>query len=324
MQIAKNELKDSNPAIKAIGAKRLIGLSIYQGMKTGIISYLGNALGMGFSGILGYLGNDDEEKEKQKDLRKFVPTFTDLSDILSYKSKDGEISYIDLSAADPHSGINKAFNAFFLADDPIQGSKDAIFSIFKPFFEPEMTAKALFNIADGNDNYNKPIWNSEDEWDQKIVDISKFILKTTEPGTVTSLTRIIKSEDKLKEIIGAATGYKPVKTNIGESFGYKMKDYRDRIDAAKKIYSNTYYKKDSTDEDKEKALERSNIASEKIYNQLMEEYNSAERLGADPYKLREELKDRLNLSDENLKKLLSGGYVEVKPKEVERRKIIFR
>lgn len=324
MQIAKDELKDSNPAIKAIGAKRLIGLSIYQGMKTGIISYLGNSLGMGLSGILGYFGNDDEEKEKQKDLRKFVPTFTELSEILAYKNKDGEVSYIDISAADPHSGINKAFNAFFLADDPINGSKEAIFSMFKPFLEPEMTAKALFNVADGNNNYNKPIWNSEDEWDNKVVDISKFILKTVEPGTVTSVMKIIKSEDKLKEVIGAATGYKPVTVNIAESFGYKMKDYRDRIDDAKKIYTNTYYKKDSTDEEKEKALERSNTASEKIYKKLMEDYNSAERLGGDTYKLREDLKDRLNLSEESLKKLLLGGYIEVKPKEAEKRRIIFR
>jgi hypothetical protein len=279
---------------------------------------------MGLAGLAGYFGDDDEEKEVEKDLRKFLPSWATQSDIIPTKNADGKITYVDMSAADPHGGINKALNAFFGGDNPIDGAKEAMFSIFKPFLEPEMTAKALFNLMSGDDNYDRPIWNSEDDWNGIVGDIGSFVFGVAQPGTVTSAIRIAKSEEKLNELIGGITGYRPVKVDIGESFGYRIYDYKDRLDKAKKLYTNVSYKEDSTDEQKEKALKKANSKIEEIYKQLMEDYNSAERLGVDSDKLRTELKDKLNLSDKNLKVILSGGYAEVKPKEAERKKIIFR
>jgi hypothetical protein len=187
-----------------------------------------------------------------------------------------------------------------------------------------MTAKAMFNLVSGTDNYDRPIWNSEDDWNGIAGNIAEFAFGVAQPGTVTSALRISNSEDKLKEVIGASTGYRPIKIDVGESFGYRVYDYRDRLDKAKELYSSISRNEKATDEEKEKALEKANSKTEEIYKQLMEDYNSAERLGVDSGKLRTELKDKLNLSDKNLKIILSGGYAEVKPKEAERRKIIFR
>jgi uncharacterized protein (DUF2267 family) len=324
MQLAKSEITSKNPAIRAIGARRVIGTLTYLSAKNALLSFYGSAFGMGLAGLAGYFGDDDDEKEKEKDLRKFLPPWSTQSDIIPIKNSDGTITYIDMSASDPHGGIGKAFNAFFSGDDPIDGAKEAMFSIFKPFLEPEMTAKALFNSFSNNDNYDRPIWNSEDDWNGIVGDIGMFVFGVAQPGTVTSAIRIAKSEDKLKEVIGASTGYRPIKIDVGESFGYRVYDYRDRLDKAKELYSSVSRNEKATDEEKEKALQKANSKTEEIYKQLMEDYNSAERLGVDSGKLRTELKDKLNLSEENLKKILSGGYTEVKPKKVERPRIIFR
>jgi hypothetical protein len=324
MQLAKSEITSKNPAIRAIGARRVIGTLTYISAKNALLSFYGSAFGMGLSGLTGYFGDDDDEKEKEKDLRKFLPPWSTQSDIIPIKNSDGTIKYIDMSAADPHGGINKAFNAFFGGDNPIDGAKETMFSIFKPFLEPEMTAKAMFNLVSGTDNYDIPIWNSEDDWNGIAGNIAEFAFGIAQPGTVTSALRISNSEDKLKEVIGASTGYRPIKIDVGESFGYRVYDYRDRLDKAKELYSSISRNEKSTDEEKEKALEKANSKTEKIYKELMEDYNSAERLGVDSGKLRTELKDKLNLSDKNLKTILSGGYAEVKPKEAERRRIIFR
>jgi len=324
MQLAKSEITSKNPAIRAIGARRVIGTLTYLSAKNALLSFYGSAFGMGLAGLAGYFGDDDDEKEKEKDLRKFLPPWSTQSDIIPIKNSDGTITYIDMSASDPHGGIGKAFNAFFGGDDPIDGAKEAMFSIFKPFLEPEMTAKAMFNLVSGTDNYDRPIWNSEDDWNGIAGNIAEFAFGIAQPGTVTSALRISNSEDKLKEVIGASTGYRPIKIDVGESFGYRVYDYRDRLDKAKELYSSISRNEKATDEEKEKALEKANSKTEEIYKQLMEDYNSAERLGVDSGKLRTELKDKLNLSDKNLKIILSGGYAEVKPKEAERRKIIFR
>jgi hypothetical protein len=324
MQLAKSEITSKNPAIRAIGARRVIGTLTYLSAKNALLSFYGSAFGMGLAGLAGYFGDDDDEKEKEKDLRKFLPPWSTQSDIIPIKNSDGTITYIDMSASDPHGGIGKAFNAFFGGDNPIDGAKEAMFSIFKPFLEPEMTAKAMFNLVSGTDNYDRPIWNSEDDWNGIAGNIAEFAFGVAQPGTVTSALRISNSEDKLKEVIGASTGYRPIKIDVGESFGYRVYDYRDRLDKAKELYSSISRNEKATDEEKEKALEKANSKTEEIYKQLMEDYNSAERLGVDSGKLRTELKDKLNLSDKNLKIILSGGYAEVKPKEAERRKIIFR
>jgi hypothetical protein len=313
IQLAKNEITSKNPAIRAIGARRIVGATIYFSSRTALLSYYGSAFGMGLAGLAGYFGDDDEEKEVEKDLRKFLPSWATQSDIIPTKNADGKITYVDMSAADPHGGISKALNAFFSGDNPIDGAKEAMFSIFKPFLEPEMTAKALFNLMSGDDNYDRPIWNSEDDWNGIVGDIGAFVFGVAQPGTVTSAIRIAKSEEKLNELVGGLTGYRPVKVDIGESFGYRIYDYKDRLDKAKKLYTNVSYKEDSTDEQKEKALEKANLKTEEIYKQLMEDYNSAERLGVESSKLRAELKDKLNLSVVNLKRLLSGGSVSIKP-----------
>jgi hypothetical protein len=246
-------------------------------------------------------------------LRKFLPPWATQSDIIPIKNGDGKITYVDMSAADPHGGINKALNAFFGGDNPIDGAKEAMFSIFKPFLEPEMTAKALFNLMSGNDNYDRPIWNSEDDWNGIVGDIGMFVFGVAQPGTVTSAIRIAKSEEKLNELVGGLTGYRPIKVDVVESFGYRVYDYKDRLDTAKKLYTNVSSDEEATDEQKEKALEKANLKTEEIYKQLMEDYNSAERLGVESSKLRAELKDKLNLSVMNLKRLLSGGTVSIKP-----------
>ena len=312
MQLAKSEITSKNPAIRAIGARRIVGSAIYLSARTALLSYYGSAFGMGLAGLAGYLSDDDEEKELGKDLRKFLPPWATQSDIIPIKNSDGTITYVDMSASDPHGGINKAFNAFFGGDNPIDGAKEAMFSIFKPFLEPEMTAKAMFNLMSGNDNYDRPIWNSEDDWNDMAGNIGSFVWGIAQPGTVTSVNRIIKAEDKLGEIVGGLTGYRPIKVDVGESFGYRVYDYKDRLENAKKLYTNVSYKEDATDEEKEKALEKANLKTEEIYKELMEDYNSAERLGVESKILRTEIKDKLNLSVINLKRLLSGGTVSIK------------
>ncbi len=313
IQLAKDEITSKNPAIRAIGARRIVGSAIYLSARTALLSYYGSAFGMGLAGLAGYLSDDDdEEKELGKDLRKFLPPWATQSDIIPIKNSDGTITYVDMSASDPHGGINKAFNAFFGGDNPIDGAKEAMFSIFKPFLEPEMTAKAMFNLMSGNDNYDRPIWNSEDDWNDMAGNIGSFVWGIAQPGTVTSVNRIIKAEDKLGEIVGGLTGYRPIKVDVGESFGYRVYDYKDRLENAKKLYTNVSYKEDATDEEKEKALEKANLKTEEIYKELMEDYNSAERLGVESKILRTEIKDKLNLSVINLKRLLSGGTVSIK------------
>ena len=70
--LAFKELKSDNPEIRKIGGKRLGGTSTYIAGKTAILSTIGSDAGVGMSGVAGWLVDDKDEKEKEKDGRRVV------------------------------------------------------------------------------------------------------------------------------------------------------------------------------------------------------------------------------------------------------------
>lgn len=289
-QLALQEIKSDNPKIRRIGAQRMTGALMYKTIKLGILSYYSYAAGMGLVGLLGYFTDDEEEKQKENDVRKFLPEWATNSDIVVQQASNGKIKYIDMSASDPHGGINKVINSFLLGKTTLDSFINGIGSIVEPFVGEEMTTAALLALKNNENAYGKPIYNPEDTFYEKSKKITGFMFNVVQPGAVASGRRVYNAKDITEEVVGATTGVRTYEIDVAESFGYQMIKYQERIDNANRIYTSEVYNDEATDKSIASAKKRAEKAVTEIHAEIYDLYYSAVRLGADEDKLYDNLK----------------------------------
>jgi hypothetical protein len=297
--LSLDEIKSDNAGVRQIGAQRLTGSIIYMSAKTAILSAFSYAAGMGAVGILGYFTDDEEEKQKEDDVRKFVAPWSKNSDLVVLQASNGKIKYIDFSSSDPHGGINKAFNSALIGKTTVDGIINALGSTIEPFVGEEMTTAAILAVKNNQDAYGKPIYNPEDTFYEKAKDISKYMLNVVQPGTLSTIRKMYESDSKLNEAVGAATGMKIYDVDVAENFKYSMITYKNRMEDAKRIYNSEVYDKDATDKSIAAAKKRAEKAITRINEEIYERYYAAVRLGANDDILVEHMKTfgRMSLTD---------------------------
>lgn len=329
--LAKDELSSKNKKIKGIGARRVAGASAYLTAKTAILSYLGYAAGTGIGGVLGALFDDDDEKKKEKDVRGFLPSWSQNSDLIILKAADGEIEYIDFSASDAHGGINKALNAFLKGDDLLDSFKQSTLELVGQFQGPDILTNLAIQLKGNENDFGKPIYNEEDSFAEKTDKILDYVYKVVEPGTITSIRKAAASEQSLGQIaFGDATGLKVRKSDVKEQFGYKLAEFDESFKDIRKIYNSEYYKslemyedpkatkKDIKDQNTktDEALVRANEKYASKAKELMDLINSANRLGVDYDELINELGFiKSTMGKSNISEMENGGDEFIKEKE---------
>ena len=329
--LAKDELSSKNKKIKGIGARRVAGASAYLTAKTAILSYLGYAAGTGIGGVLGALFDDDDEKKKEKDVRSFLPPWSQNSDLIILKAADGEIEYIDFSASDAHGGINKALNAFLKGDDLLDSFKQSTLELVGQFQGPDILTNLAIQLKGNENDFGKPIYNEEDSFAEKTDKILDYVYKVVEPGTITSIRKAAASEQSLGQIaFGDATGLKVRKSDVKEQFGYKLAEFDESFKDIRKIYNSEYYKslemyedpkatkKDIKDQNTktDEALVRANEKYAAKAKELMDLINSANRLGVDYDELINELGFiKSTMGKSNISEMENGGDEFIKEKE---------
>jgi hypothetical protein len=329
--LAKDELSSKNKKIKKIGARRVAGASSYLTAKTAMLSYLGYAAGTGIGGALGALFDDDDEKKKEKDVRSFLPPWSQNSDLIILKAADGQIEYIDFSASDPHGGINKALNAFLKGDDLLDSFKQSTLELVGQFQGPDILTNLAIQLKGNENDFGKPIYNEEDSFSEKADKILDYVYKVVEPGTITSIRKASASEQSLGQIaFGDATGLKIRKSDVKEQFGYKLAEFDESFKDIRKIYNSEYYKSIDIQEDpnatkkdiqeQNKKTEESLIRANEKYaakaKELMDLINSANRLGVDYDELINELRFiKSTMGKSNISEMENGGDEFIKEKE---------
>lgn len=329
--LAKDELSSDNKKIKAIGVRRVVGAGTYLTAKTALLSYAGYAAGTGIGGVLGALFDDDDEEKKQKDVRSFLPPWSQNSDIIILKAADGEVEYIDFSASDPHGGINKALNALFSGEDLLDSFKKSTLELVGQFQGPDILTNLAIQLKGNENDFGKPIYNEEDSFAEKSDKILDYVYKVVEPGTITSVRKGVFSEQSLGQLaFGEATGLKIRKVNVKDQFGYKLPEFDESFKDIRKIYKSEYYKsvemyddpkateKDIKEQNKktDEALVRANEKYAAKAKELMDLINSANRLGVDYDDLINELGFiKSTMGKSNISEMENGGDEFIKEKE---------
>jgi hypothetical protein len=313
--LAKDELASDNNKIKTIGALRIAGATTYLSAKSAWLASFSMAAGTGLTGLVGYLFDDEDEEQKDKDIRKFVAPWSKKSDLLIRSAGNGKIKYIDFSSSDPHGGMKKVMNAFFLGETTIDGFSEGIAETFAPFIGEDMTVEALLALKNNKDKYGNPIYNTEESLYDQSEKVLSYMYKLVEPGTFSSIRRGWEAEDKTNELVANITGFRTYDVDINKQFGYAMKDYSARIKNAKNIYNSAYYNEKTTPSEKEKAYKKAQESLNVIYSEITDLYNSAERLGCNPKDLGITMDDFGNMSKRTVRDIKSGTLPELKKKD---------
>ena len=331
ISIGARELTSTNPFVRQMGARRLVGVS----------SVLG---GIGFTvqkGAQFMTGVDQSTMDAFQD--SFAPPYQKNSTLIPLTAPDenGNFKYYNFSYSNPYDSLVSPVNAILgaynegslrkdnvssIVMDSLFGGaidpnkrKGAIVEFMTPFISESIGTERAFDVTvrGGRTSEGKRIYYPQDSADVIIGNSLKHILEGLQPGAVTSATRIWdgatgrftdygSQRDMADEVVALMSGVrvedaKPLSSMpfILTSFNSDKKDIRSKF--ARKGYSAR-----TTPEEKLAAYQVYLSESYDSQNKLFQTLENAKELGVTKNKLRKILEERLTKTDTKL--LLKGTF----------------
>ncbi len=306
--LAADELKSDNNKVKAIGAKRLAGIAASQAAKLGLMALMGTIV----SG-----GSDDDDDELKKNTKLFIAPWSKDSDIVLVNYGGGKMSYIDFSASDPHGGIKKAYNSVMSGKDITESFTNGLTQLLEPFMKEDMLLNVITDISDNKNAYGGKLYNESDTDTNKINAIMDRVYKAFEPGTITTVRKIIGSDDVRNELAGQLTGYKISTVDVNKQLGFKMDDLKEKAGNSKRLYSTAFYKFEDgsiTGDELDKTYDQANKSQKDVYNKMMNYMKAASFFGVDDYLIEDNMQ---GVGKAVINDLWYGEAPDMKMKEVE-------
>jgi hypothetical protein len=291
--LAMQEIKGDIPGISETGKKlaqkrgvmRLMSIVGFQAFKYGLMSLLGIPL---------IPGDDDDEDGLSEKIRTLLPFWDTNSDISVREVKpNGNFTYVSISASDPYGSIFKVVNATKNFTKTGEGFSEIFGELAGPFISEEILLNTLTNIKNNKNDYGGKIWRNTDTPFEVSGKIALQLGKTFEPGAMTSTRKIIKSEDKLNEVLGQFTGFKLHEVKSLEQAGFKFGDIQNKAQESKSAYNSIKYNMDDyeTQEDINKVIRASKKAMDKDYQEAVKLYQALISLGVSDADIKKKMYD---------------------------------
>ncbi len=222
LAIARQEIRD--PATRSIGIQRFIG--------TSAALTASSAMSIASMMIAGIAFSDDE------DIRENLPPYMENSALIYLpKDKNGHHQVIDMGHVDPRSVVTKTIIAALRGDTAQEKIIDSAGEFTDPFLSEEILFKSLTELWRNKKGFGGPIYNEEDTAAGKASDVGTHLVKTFEPGTVTSGRRIWKGAtghvdpsgktyNAKAEAAAVATGQRIYTVDPAQSLVYKTRSFK--------------------------------------------------------------------------------------------------
>ncbi len=314
-----------DPRTRGIAMKRMAGSIAYLSLRGGVNYAMVKGAGAAAQGFVvpfveKMLGvDDDDEKDKTKNIKRFLFPFLKNNDIGLVDEGDGVFQVTDISSADPFNFMAKITNAAADKENLGEGLAAAIGETMGPIFEPEILISALDEVRRNSDSRGFPIYNEEDDPGDIAQMAMKHVWKKAQPGLLTNITRMAEREGSQEEIIAQLSGVRTYTLDINRMFNVKIKDATKRIANAKSIMIKDWYKAED-EEQKDAILQDTEASMMKILDDIKADYEAAINLGVDPKKLDETIGWQIKMKWEDgwnrdMMKYIKGQDVEgvVKP-----------
>lgn len=334
----------SDPATRAIGARRLAGLTTYLSGKAFINGQIGAAAGYGISGMLGMGREKDEVEQRKNDFDDFAPflppwakagySFGNLSigkgDVAGHvirvtdiDRENGIVKYVDLSSTDSFSAQQQVFNRLLAGlegrggtisdNDIVDGVGGALIELVGPFVEEDMTAsltRQLINNA--RDGSGTQIYDPKAPVEEQLEDVFDWFYRLA-PSTFDQFDKL-KIDNAIDgygetdlEKIQAMMGFREIEVDIAKQFNYgQLTEYKKYFQTANKMKFQAVDRGGS-----EQAIRDETEREKMLYAELAGYVESALNLGADDTRLYNDTKKRLQQVGITRKLYIDGAESDV-------------
>jgi hypothetical protein len=336
------EISSSNPYIRQIGARRLMGF--------GSVMY---GFDKGLEGISSSLTGLDEEFIKGYQ-RFFSPWYAKNDKIIpvSKPDKDGKFQSIDWSKEQPFASITDGFNTFtegmFNPDksdeamftrffksmfyDYEEKKNGALTQIFEPFITESILTEAILDVSPkwmfipgargGETKEGKRIYDAANEpYDVVVGKIFNHLIQTINPTTFVSAGKVLSAYDEevntagdkyntTNELLKMFLGIGITEQNPKTSMTYIISDFSDRLQAADRTFKKSTYDLNQIFKDPTNILEQWDLLQRNRYREMSrvsDFLKVAERLFPKG-EIALQFKDRQNFGKKTMQYLFANRY----------------
>ena len=282
------------------------------------------------------IGRDDEER-----MRRFLPDWQKNSQLLLLGSKDGKVSYLDVSFLDPYDYWKKSFGAFMRSltarDDAeameriTRGAMEAAGELLRPFKSEQSVSGAVTDILRNQDSAGRQIYNPQDTGFNITAKTTERIWKAFSPGALDVAGRVLKAGagdvsdsgrayNLFNELGGAALGQRITEVNVEQALGFKASQFGRDIRDASAIFSREFNSKGTrSPEEIADAYERANDASYRLTADFRDDVLAAIGLGKISPKKAEEILKANRIGKEDIAMIRSGLYKKYEPSDASKK-----
>ena len=329
LALGAKELTSTNPFIRQMGARRLIGASATFG-----------GIGKVVSETAQYVtGVDDDKMDSAR--RSFLPTYEKNATLipLSAPDKDGKFKYFNFSYSNPYDSLVRPFNAVVSAygdgklnkdsaerivmsalfGDPVSDRPGAISEFFAPFLTESIGTERVADVIlrEGKKRGGGIVYSPQDPLDVKIAKSLDHIMGGLTPGAFTQASRVWEgatgqftdagtARNTRDELMAMMSGIRVQEVKPLSSMPFIITSYgKDRTDISSK-FGRVAYSANESLPNKLSAYKTYLLESYDSQNKMFRTLKDAQNLGIDDYELKKILEDRLTKSD--TKRLLDGTF----------------
>jgi hypothetical protein len=326
--IGARELTSTNPYIRQMGARRLIGASMTFGGIGKIVQETGEYL----------TGVSQDTMEKAR--RSFVPIYERNATLIPVSKPDenGNFKYINFSYSNPYDTLVRPVNAVLNAYGNGQLRKDSVDTIIynmfigdaenpgaipeliSPFISESIGTERLADVSyrRGETRSGSKVFYEDDDLQTKMARSFEHILGGLEPGAATSFRRVWQgatgqftdsgtARDARDELTALLSGVRIQEVKPLASMPFIITSFNKDQRNINNKFARVAYGPNTSAEQKLSAFKNNILDSFYSQKQLYQTYIDAQELGVDEDDLNEMLLDRLK-NREQVGALMEGEF----------------
>jgi len=330
LSLGARELTSTNPYIRQMGARRVIGASATLG-----------GIGTAVGSVAQYVTGVDKEKLDSAK-RSFVPVYEKNATLipLSAPDRQGKFKYINFSYSNPYDTLVRPFNAVLgaysdgtltsdSADDivfsalfgnPVTNRPGALSEFFSPFISESIGTERIADVTlrKGESINGARVYNPQDPIGVKINKSLNHIIGGLEPGAFTQARRVWEgatgqftdagtARNTVDEITALMSGVRVQEVKPLASMPFILSSYsKDKQNIGGK-FARTAYSARTTPEEALSAWKTYVMESYDSQTKMYNTVKDARKLGIDEYEIKSLVQDRLKNKGET-NKLMEGYF----------------
>lgn len=278
VKLAASEMKSDNPEIRAMGAKRVVGISLASG---GMF-----ALGALTKAMFGV--TDDEEEA----LRDLAPPWQKNSTFLyAGRDKDGNLRYFDMTFMDPYAYWKRPIEAIMRNQPLDEAITSSISDMVSPFLGTDISAGKLLEVVSNKKESGGQVYKENDTAIRQGADIAGHLALGLAPGVVNNAWRIGMAAADVKRSTGkpyslsdemlALAGFRSSTFDPKIGLYYRTFDFNSAIAEARKELSGVLRDPNKVSDDEiTAAKQRAKTKQEQAFKQMSRLIKAAQTGGA--------------------------------------------